>query len=107
MVPAVSKVTPLKVATPLFRVAVIIVVLVFEKVVCGEPEAMPSRSESVELLTWFPNESKPVTVTVKPLPAVCGELMGLMASVATVVLALTVKVFELTVPSPLEAAVSE
>ena len=70
VVPAVSKVTPLKLAVPEDSVAVMVAELLLENVLWGEPEAIPSSIESVELLARLPFESLAVTVTAKPLPAV-------------------------------------
>jgi hypothetical protein len=90
VVPAVLNVTPLKVATPADNVPVMVAEPLLENVDCGEPEAMPRVTESVEFLATLLLASSAVAVTVKATPTFC-EATVAMARLATVEDALTVK----------------
>jgi hypothetical protein len=94
--PAVSKVTPLKVAMPEDSAVVIVVLELFEKVVWADPETMLRATASDEFATVFPYWSLAVAVTLNPVPAVCGVETAPMARVLTVAEAATLKELEFT-----------
>jgi len=75
-------------------VAVMVAVPPFEKVVWGDPETMLKVTESDEFVVVLPNWSLDMTVVVKPVPAVWGEEMVLMARELTLDSAFSVNVLE-------------